>query len=90
LNWKIIDGLKARKAVIMQRMLAFNRRHMHCEPTPEETKVFEADKAAVAVINKAIEHEYATRPLTRADIQEQIEAILRQEQHSVCHSQPRS
>jgi hypothetical protein len=81
-NWKTIDVLKARKAVIMQRMLAFNRRHMHCEPTPEEAKVFEADKAAVAAINAAIERE-CTRPVTRADIQEQIEAILRQEQQAV-------
>jgi hypothetical protein len=83
LNWKIIDGLKAREAVIMQRMLAFNRRHMHYEPTPEEAKVFEADKAAVGMINKAIERECAARPLTRADIQEEIEAILRQEQQAV-------
>ena len=53
---------------------------MHYEPTPEESKVFEADKAAVTVINKAIEREYAARPLTRAEIQAQLDSILRQEQ----------
>jgi hypothetical protein len=88
-NWKIIDGLRARKAVIMQRMLAFNRRHMHCEPTPKETEVFEADKAAVAMINKAIEHEYAARPITRAEIRDQLDSILGQEQEAMCRSQSR-
>jgi hypothetical protein len=63
----------------MQRLLAFNGRHMHREPTPGETKVFETDKATVAAINAAIEREYAARPLTRADIQAQIASILREE-----------
>jgi hypothetical protein len=36
----------------------------------------------VAVINRAIEREYATRKLTWADIQEQIAAKLLQEQEA--------
>jgi hypothetical protein len=43
----------------------------------------------VAVINRAIEREYATRKLTRADIQEQIAAILLQEQEAVRRGQLR-
>jgi len=73
----------------MQRLLAFNRRHMHREPTREETKVFEADKATVATINELIEREYASRPLMRTAIKEQFESILQQEQQATCRSQPR-
>jgi hypothetical protein len=45
---------------------------------------FERDKQAVVAINAAIEREdRARRRLTRADIQEQVEAILRQEREAV-------
>ena len=77
---KTIETLKARKAEIMARLLAFNRRFLHWEPTAEELLTFERDKQAVMAINAAIEREDAARrPLTRADIQAQIASILRQE-----------
>ena len=79
-----IETLKARKAEIMARLLAFNRRFLHWEPTAEELLTFERDKQAVMAINAAIEREDAARrPLTRADMQAQIESILRQEQEAV-------
>ena len=79
-----IETLKARKAEIMARLLAFNRRFLHWEPSAEELMTFERDKQAVMAINAAIEREDAARrPLTRADMQAQIESILRQEQEAV-------
>ena len=81
---KTIETLKARKAALMARLLAFNRRFLHWEPTAEELLTFERDKQAVMAINAAIEREDAARrPLTRADMQAQIESILRQEQEAV-------
>jgi hypothetical protein len=87
---KTIETLNARKAEIMARLLAFNRRFRYWEPTAQELMTFERDKRAVMAINAAIEREDAARrPLTRADIQEQIESILRQEDEAMCRSQPR-
>jgi hypothetical protein len=81
---KTIETLKARKAALMARLLAFNRRFLHWEPSAEELMTFERDKQAVMAINAAIEREDAARrPLTRADMQAQIESILRQEQEAV-------
>jgi hypothetical protein len=78
---RIVQDLKARKEVIMQRLYAFNRRFRHYDPTLEELAVFERDKRAVMAINCAIEREDAARrPLTRADIEAEIQSILRQEQ----------
>ena len=77
-----IQGLKARKEAIMYRLLAFNRRFMHHEPTEDELATFERDKQAVMAINATMEREEAprTRPLTRANIQAQLNSILREEQ----------
>jgi hypothetical protein len=64
----------------MARLMAFNRRCKHFEPTPDELATFERDKRAVAAMNAAIERENAARrPLTRADIQAEIAAIQREE-----------
>jgi hypothetical protein len=66
---RTIETLKARKAEIMARLLAFNRRFKHFEPTPDQLATFERDKQAVIAINAAIERDDAARarPLTRAD-----------------------
>jgi hypothetical protein len=87
---KTIETLKARKAEIMARLMAFNRRFRYWEPTAEELMTFERDTQAVMAINAAIEREDAARrPLTRADMQAQIKSIMRQEQEAMCHTQPR-
>ena len=84
---KTIETLKARKAEIMARLLAFNRRFTYWQPTAEELATFERDKRAVIAINAAIEREdQACRRLTRADIQEQIASILRQDEEAIDRS----
>jgi hypothetical protein len=82
-----IYTLKQQKAEIMQRLWAFNRRFKHYEPTPEELAGFDRDIRAVRALNAAIEREDAARrPLTRADIQAEIDSILRQERDSTPRS----
>ena len=66
------------RGVAAQHLHAFNGRPTHFEPTAEEFATFERDKRAVMAINVAIERQ-ETRPLTRADMQAQLAAILRQE-----------
>jgi hypothetical protein len=85
-----IETLKARKAELMARLLAFNRRFVYRDPTPSELMTFELGKQAVIAINAEIEREDAARrPLTRADMRAQIDSILQQEQEATCRSQPR-
>ena len=89
---RTIETLEARKAEIMARLLAFNRRFLDWEPTAEELMTFERDKRAVMAINATIEREDAARtrrPLTRAGIREEVDAILRQEHEMMRHSLPR-
>lgn len=60
------DVAKARRECIQEKSRIFSR-----------SSKLQID--AVAKINKAIEREYAARPLTRAEIQAQLDSILRQE-----------
>jgi len=76
------------RGVAAQHLHAFNGRPTHFEPTAEEFATFERDKRAVMAINVAIERQ-ETRPLTRADMQAQLAAILQQEHEAMCRSQPR-